>query len=864
MKYVSPVIQIEQIASLVGHHIAIRNGDRAISYAELMQKSGAVAANLKEAGIVPGQFVGIALTRSIEWVVAMLGILKAGAAYIPLDPSYPLARLQFCASDSRATFVVTDEVYRIISPHNALLISDLTVSNTLMKTPTEIDGNKPVYMLYTSGSTGQPKGVVVSLNAISYQMDWFIREFAFSSDDIFVQKTSVAFDASVWEYLAPLMIGGTMIIADSDPASIIEAVYRHRATVLQVVPTVLDALIIDDNFNQMESLRVLFCGGEALPRRLVELVQTRIAIPVINLYGPTEATVQCAFHVCSPSESSTERYVPIGYPIPGSEFIIGEYEGFEDGGELIIEGPGIADGYHLRSELTNKQFGVSEKTGNRFYRSGDLVRRNNDGIYVFLGRIDDQVKLRGIRIELSDIEETIKIACPHVDDVAVIVNEAEQIEAFIKCDATKWYEEESRQAIAAMLPSFMMPSIFTIIISIPCLPNGKRDRLALKALSTEHREAQLQRDSDHSPTITETLSSEIAIDRGNKSLVEQAIRTLWKGMLPGTISNDTHFFQSGGHSLLAMQLISSLNKSFSLRLSAASLFAHPTFGTLAEMVSIEVAKAQHSNVSGGFVKIAGQQGCPRVWFLHPAGGAIWCYQDIAMGAAQSIESYGIECLPLDSNSLYENDLKNMAKRYADVLLKVQPTGPYMLCGYSFGGNVAFEMCVYLKLLGIDVDLLILLDTYICRRNAYEELDFVVSYANKFTNGRNDAADKEALRAMQFDVRQQYLLELGIAGGHLPQDATLADVERGLAMWVANNTAAETHEVTAHYNGPTLFIRCTLNSRNSLDGWPEVIDSLETVSVDADHFSIYKQPIANSVAAIIVNSVSKLSNEHESL
>ncbi|MEX3763040.1 amino acid adenylation domain-containing protein [Paraburkholderia phenoliruptrix] len=857
MPLLSPVTSIEQSARRAGNKIAVRDGVRECTYAELLESADAVSSGLRKLGAGTGSFIGIALDRSVDWVVAMLGILKAGAAYIPLDPSYPTDRLEFCAQDSSALFVITNAAYRHISPGNALLLCDLVDSGHSPNTTAATGPHHPAYMLYTSGSTGRPKGVVVPIGAISYQMEWIVKQFAFRDDDIFLQKTSVAFDASVWEYLAPLMVGAEMVISGSDPDSIVEAVHARSVTVLQVVPTVLQAFSDVENLNRMRSLRALFCGGELLPRRLVAEIQQHLAIPIVNLYGPTEATVQCAFHVCTPGETYTDIHVPLGQPIPGTEFRVEREAEDDNPGELIIEGPCVADGYHNQPGLTAERFGVVRQTGRRYYKSGDLVEKDANGNFVFRGRRDNQVKLRGLRIELGDIEEGLKGACPHISDAIAVVNQADQIEVFVESDGVDWNEESTRQALASRLPSFMMPSTFTLLDQLPSLPNGKRDRGALKNYSAL-RSASVDRASRNTK---DEVAGELPVD-GAEGPVERKVRLAWSRLLPGPTSKDSHFFRTGGHSLLAMQLISALNKEFALRLSATALFARPTLGALTEMVLRAVSERQRSNVSAGFVKMNGPEGAPRIWFVHPAGGAIWCYREIANAISESIESFGIECVPLDGKNHYEADLKRMAQRYADTLIERQPEGPYVICGYSFGGNVAYEMCSYLESRGIDVSLLILLDTYISRVTDFEELDFISTYANKFTNGRNDAARKDELRNMDESTLKNYLLKLGIAGGHLPEDATATDVDKGLAMWIANNTAAATHSLEGRYDGATLFIRCSLNSRNSLDGWSAALGSFSVECVVADHFSVYKRPASNDVAAFIKDAVLRLKFEAE--
>lgn len=868
---------------------AIRHGDRTCSYAELRVASDRVAQRLRGLGAGPGTVVGIALDRSIEWVAAMLGILKCGAAYLPLDPAYPEERLALCIADSNALYVISDRANSRLAPDNVLLIdelaapgparderagpprataddasaghahgddpSDTGVSLENASPGKAPDGEHPAYLLYTSGSTGRPKGVMVSRDALAYQMNWFIGEFACTADDVFLQKTPTAFDASVWEYLAPLMVGATMVIADNTPAAIAEAARRHGVTLLQAVPAMLHALAEPAPLRDLASLRLLFSGGEPLPRQLVSRIQSCLPIDIVNLYGPTEATVQCAFHVCRPDDGDRRDPVPLGRPLPGTAFHIDAADTVDGAGELIIDGPGVAMGYHGRPELTAARFGVAD-AGQRMYRSGDRVRRDAHGDYVFLGRTDNQIKLRGLRIELEEIEHALARSTPALRGAMAIVNDAQQIEVFLDIRAADWDESAVRAAMAAALPGFMQPLVYTVLDSFPLLPNGKRDRGALRALSAV-RAHQATGPEAGAPTSAPSAEDTAAGTHGVAAAgeVAQRVRTAWSRLLPHSTGDDSHFFRAGGHSLLAMQLVAALNRDFGLQLSASALFAQPTLGALTRMVEAAARAGGACTLPTCVVKLAGQAGAPRVWFVHPAGGGIWCYRDIAE-SAQAMESYGIACEPLDGGAAYETDLRRMARRYAEYVLAQHREGPLVLCGYSFGGNVAYEMAIHLQAQGIEPALLVLLDTYISKPSGEDTLDFIASYARKLANGSPQAPSQSMLGAMPVGKRNLFLLDMGIRGGHLPEDATVRDVEQGLAMWIANNQAAQTHVPRETFEGPSLFIRCTGNTRDSLQGWPPLLKWLHVQDVAADHYTVYQPPVAASVAALIQAAVDR--------
>ncbi|ARP83632.1 hypothetical protein CAL12_24360 [Bordetella genomosp. 8] len=888
-----PVDHFDLVSRAMPAQLAIRHGGRDCTYADLRSAADRVAYRLRALGAGRGVVIGIALERSVEWVAAMLGILKAGAAYLPLDPAYPRDRLALCIADSGARYVICDAANRHLSPDNALLIEHLAADGRgADKASCHVDGPgvdtpgvdtpgvatpggaaSPVaadadaaYLLYTSGSTGRPKGVVVPRAALAYQMQWFVREFACSQHDVFLQKTSTAFDASVWEYLAPLMVGATMVIADNTPAAIAQAAREHRVTLLQLVPAMLQALAEPDTLRDLSHLRLLFCGGEPLPRRLVTQVQACLPVPVVNLYGPTEATVQCAFHICRPTDGDTRDPVPLGRPLPGTLFHI-RGEAPDGAGELTIEGPGVALGYHAQTALTADRFGTSS-AGVRSYRTGDMVALDRHGDYIFLGRADNQVKLRGLRIELEEIEHAVARCAPAVRGTVAVVNAAEQIEVFVDACMADWNEDDVRIAMAAALPTYMQPVIYTPLDHLPLLPNGKRDRAALRLLSARsaaggpRNEAPTETPPEAPAKAPPEAPSEPAARpspagaapaRGGRDVAAR-VRAAWSRVLPHSTGDDSHFFHAGGHSLLAMQLVAALNQDFGLQLSASTLFAQPTLAALTRLVETTARDRAARLLPTGFARLIGPAHAPKAWFVHPAGGGIWCYRDIAE-SAQGVASYGIACEPHADGS-YETDLRRMARRYADQILAQDPDSPPILCGYSFGGNVAYEMAVHLQSQGVEPALLVLLDTYISRPTGEDTLDFIASYARKLMDGGAQAPSRNELGAMPVDERNRMLLEMGIRGGHLPVDATQRDVEQGLAIWIANNHAAGTHAPRDIFEGPTLFIRGTSNARDSLQGWPALLKWLHVQDVPADHYSLYRQPVAGYIAALIEAAIQR--------
>ncbi|MBC3212438.1 non-ribosomal peptide synthetase [Serratia fonticola] len=577
--------KIDRIAKKNSKKTAIsdRYGDFSFEY--ILNQSNNIACNLNSRGIGKGDFVAIYMETSANWVIAMLGIVKSGAAYIPLDPCYPKKRIEFCLRDSDAKAVIVND-----NSHNEIIkksisIEELLTSNDMSSYP-ERDFNTPSYMIYTSGSTGNPKGVIVPFSAINHHMNWFINSFDFSENDIFLQKTSTSFDASIWEYLAPLMLGCKMVISGPSPDEVYNSVLKNNITILQLVPTVLEFMIDNYDFGKIKCLNKLFCGGEPLPVRLADSVHATLPIPIINLYGPTEVTVQCAYFIYNKGDNIKEMFLPIGQPIPMVKF---EMENIDSGiGELIIEGPSVSIGYHGQNEKTEESFSFNEKTGYRTYKSGDLVTIKDDGNYYFIGRGDNQVKLRGLRIDLSEIEEIIKIQNKSISSSVVLINENEQMVAYLTSSGEIISISELANSLHQHLPEYMIPAIFTQLDYLPRLPNGKIDRKRLIETSGKI-DNEIDSPSTPSNSITHGNFTSQELPSSN---VKKFIYSQWENVLSKKPIENSHFFLSGGHSLSAIKLIMNINKEFGTKLPTVALLISPRIDDFIERVEKEVSSSQ--------------------------------------------------------------------------------------------------------------------------------------------------------------------------------------------------------------------------------------------------------------------------------
>ena len=475
-----------------------------LTYRELNTRANQLAHYLRKQGVGPEVLVGICIERSLEMVIGLLGVLKAGGAYVPLDPEYPKDRLAFMLEDSQAPVLLTQEKlaseFRNSIPtmcHIICLDSEWKiVSQESKRNPLSgVTAKNMAYVIYTSGSTGKPKGVVIPHQAICNHMFWMLETFSLNQTDKVLQKTPFSFDASVWEFYAPLLAGARLVMAQpgghQDSEYLINVIMEQKVTILQLVPSLLQLLLEQEKFEKCHSLKRVFCGGEALSVDLQDrYFQKSIKADLYNFYGPTEASIDTVVWRCR--RNGQTGLVPIGRPITNTQtYILNSYlspvpVGIP--GELHLGGNSLGRGYLNRSELTAEKFipnPFSDEPGARLYKTGDLARYRPDGVIEFLGRIDHQVKIRGVRIELGEIEAVLN-QHPAVQETVAVVREDrpgdKRLVAYVVPNSEQAFvPSELRRFLKAKLPDYMVPSSFVMLDALPLTPNGKVDRKALPA-----------------------------------------------------------------------------------------------------------------------------------------------------------------------------------------------------------------------------------------------------------------------------------------------------------------------------------------------------------------------------------------------
>ncbi|GAA5703539.1 non-ribosomal peptide synthetase [Streptomyces avermitilis] len=575
---------------------ALLEGDRSWTYAQLNAWANRIGHALRRRGVGPDTQVGLCLERSAEMVAGIFGILKAGGSYMPIDPSYPAARIAELVKNSGTRVVLTQPhldaeplggTVEVLTLHRDGRILDRdgqAAAYAETDIPVAELGLGPehlAYVIHTSGSTGRPKGVMIEHRAAVNRIEWMQNEYGLTADDVVLQKTPFSFDVSVWEFFWPLLFGARLAVAEpgghKDPGYLVEAIQQFGVTTLHFVPSMLRSMVAEPGWSQCTTVRQVFCSGEALPPELCERHYARHTAPLHNLYGPTEAAVDVSHWTCPAAR--LPRTVPIGRPIQNIRLYVLndvlEPQGIGCVGELYIAGAGLARGYLHQPELTRERFvpnPFDDAPGARMYRTGDLARWLPDGTLEYLGRADDQVKVRGFRIELGEIEHRLA-EHSSVRACAVVVREDQpgnpRLVAYTVLDGEP--ELADHRAVLTghlerSLPEYMVPSAFVVVDALPVTAHGKLDRKALPA-----------------PGIEDFAQGAYAAP-GTET--ERFLASLWAELLgfdEERISTDDNFFALGGHSLLITVLVARL-KAHGLRATVRDVFSASTLAGLAAVI----------------------------------------------------------------------------------------------------------------------------------------------------------------------------------------------------------------------------------------------------------------------------------------
>ena len=682
--------------------VAVVFGREECTYSELDRRANQLAHYLISLGVRPGERVGLCVERSVDMMVGLLGILKAGASYIPMDPAYPPARLLQMMEDSQAPTLVTQEKLRATIPANRTRVvcldseSSKLSRQSALRPSVEISAEDLAYLIYTSGSTGTPKGVQVPHRAVVNLLASMRCAPGIEREDVLVAVTTLSFDIAALELFLPLTVGARLVIATrqqaTDGSELLEVLRRSRATIMQATPTTWQ-MLLEVGWGGNPRVRML-CGGEALPRTLADQLLA-VGGELWNMYGPTETTIWSSVTRVIRGEGP----VPIGPAIANTRFYVLDrnLQPLPIGapGELYIGGTGVAHGYLNRAELNREKFvpdSFGGQPGSLMYRTGDLMRWKMNGELEFLGRTDHQVKVRGFRIETGEIEATI-VKHAGVKEAAVVVREDEGrskylvayvVPSGLEAGKVAAVPQDLRSNLQEHLPEYMQPSAFVCLSALPRTPNGKVDRNALPGLNL----AEMAKVSYVAPA-NET---------------ERRVAAVWEEVLGiPTISATANFFDVGGHSLLAAQLLARIDRSFGKKVPLAALFQSPT---IRQMAALLVGKTPSHSIEGVATIQQGGSRMP-VFCLH----GIPSMRLLASGLGED-QPFVMVNLPADAKLTRPYRVEEIAGIHLKTIQQIQPKGPYFLAGWCREALLAYEIAQQLKAQGQEVALVIMFDTWV--------------------------------------------------------------------------------------------------------------------------------------------------------
>ena len=676
-----PQLFEEQVAT-TPDAIAAESQGSGLTYAELNRRANQIAHRLRGLGVGPDVVVAVLMERSLDLLTCLLGIMKAGGAYLPLDTALPTRRLFFMLENSGAALLLTKRAFAKTMSDRDVRVMDLdserrSIARQREDNPSPSAGSRNLaYVIYTSGSTGQPKGVEVEHGALGNLLQSMRRTPGLTEQDVLLSVTSLSFDIAGLEFFLPLLVGATTIISTRDQAAdgawLKEQLETSRVTVMQATPATW-RMVVEAGWAGNPRLKIL-CGGEALPRDLAEELHAR-AGSVWNMYGPTETTIWSTVHKVESGESS----VSIGRPIDNTVVYIldSKLEPVPIGtpGELYIGGLGLARGYRNAPDVTAARFIASPflRDDGRLYRTGDLARWLPDGRIDWLGRIDHQVKVRGFRIELGEIESVLG-EYAEVKQCVVMARqdspgETRVVAYVVPHEGHVLQPGRIRRSLREQLPDYMVPAAVVQLNTLPLTPNGKVNRLAL-------------------PPPGDEAPDELTATVRPRNRLELQLAAIWEQVLGVTpIGVRDNFFELGGHSLLALQIFGAIEQTFGQRLPMSLLLQAPTIELLAETLSLKGCTIPWDSL----VAIQPRGTRPPIFVVPGVGGNVLVFARLAKQLGQEQPVYGLQARGLDGEARPFTRVEEMAAHYVQEIRGVRPRGPYFIGGTCTGGVVAYEM-----------------------------------------------------------------------------------------------------------------------------------------------------------------------------
>jgi len=833
-------------------HIAVLFGNRKLTYREVNQKANQLAHLLKDQGVKKGKYVPVLMERSLELLLSHLAIMKAGAAFVPIDPKWPVTRIReiFNQLNTEIFLVNSSQAdWEDLSNWSRVVVNELELTEFKSNLNLSTSCTEPIYVIFTSGSTGKPKGAINQHRGITNRFLNMNDRYGCQENDVILCTSNHVFDSSVWQLFWPLINGNCTAIVPPDFSfelhKIIELIEKFKVTITDFVPSVLNLLVVLLERNpqlrhQLHSLRQLIIGGEAMNVKAIYQFKSYFPnVGITNAYGPTETSIGVIFYevpsVCTASMFTAE--IPIGRPLFNVHALILDRHlnlvPIGVPGELYIGGVCVGLGYLNEEAKTRCVFipnPFSEINSDRLYQTGDLVRYLPDGNIEFLDRIDRQVKIRGIRIELGEVEATLA-QHPDLREAVVIVKEDtpgdKRLFAYVVANESQPTIAQLRSFIKSKLPDYMVPSAFVVLEAIPLTPNGKIDRRALP-----------------SPDFSTQAAGRIAPCTNTELQLVQ----IWSEVLniPAVGVRD-NFFDLGGHSLLAVRLMARIEQQLGTHLALATLFTEPTIEHQASLLSA----VTNPQFSSPLVPIRQTGSLLPFFCVHPVGGNVLCYAALARQLSVEQPFYGLQAVGLNGEEEPLTRIEDMATNYIKAIQTVQPQGPYQLGGWSFGGIVAFEIAQQLRSLGHEVAVLALIDSFnptVLNNPKPDEAMLVTSFAKNLSRIFDKELQMSVDELRQLGLKEQlnYLLKEAKIIQILPPEIALEQICQLFAVFQANSQAIHNY-VPQPYSGQiTLFCaeeKSIQLAEKQIQGWSSLaMAGIDINKIPGDHFSIVRSQV----------------------
>lgn len=807
------------------------------SYREMRQQVVALAQLLRQRGVKPGDSVAVALPRSVFLTLALHGIVEAGAAWLPLDTGYPDDRLRMMLEDARPSLLIASE-------DQLARFSDIPGLESLCyQQPLAAGDDAPLalskpdhtaYIIFTSGSTGRPKGVMVGQTAIVNRLLWMQDRYPLSAQDVVAQKTPCSFDVSVWEFWWPFIAGAQLVMAEPeahrDPQAMQQFFARYGVTTTHFVPSMLAAFVASldaDSVAACRTLRRVFCSGEALPTELCREWERLTGAPLHNLYGPTEAAVDVSWYpACGPELAAvTGSSVPIGWPVwnTGLRILDAAMRPVPPGvaGDLYLTGIQLAQGYLGRPDLTASRFIADPfAPGERMYRTGDVARWLTNGAVEYLGRSDDQLKIRGQRIELGEIDrvmsglpdvaQAVSHACVF-NQAAATGGDARQLVGYLVSDSGLPLDTAALKArLAEQLPPHMVPVVLMQLAELPLSANGKLDRKALPL-----------------PTLGGERSG-----RPPEPGMETLVATAFSQLLGCEVNDiDADFFALGGHSLLAMRLAAQLSRQLARQVTPGQVMVASTVGKLSALLAADLSDEQARRLGLDTLLPLRESDGPTLFCFHPASGFAWQFSVLARYLSPRWSITGIQSPRPQGPMASAASLDEVCEHHLRTLLAQQPHGPYYLFGYSLGGTLAQGIAARLRQRGEAVAFLGLLDTWPPETQ---------NWAEKEANG----LDPEVLAEIDREREAFLAAQQGQASGEL-----FSAIEGNYADAVRLLTTAH----SAKFDGKATLFVAEKTRQAGMDPqvvWGPWVAELEVFSQNCAHVDIISPQAFEAIGPVV--------------